>query len=45
VDEKDLEGVSTITLSYTFFPVRDEENDKPGGPVVGLSGAEKSKPL
>ena len=45
VDEDDLEGVSTITLSYTFFPVRDEKKDKPAGPVVGLSGADKSKPL
>lgn len=45
VDEEDLRGVSSITLSYTFFPVRDETNDTPEKPVVSLSGADKSKPL
>ncbi|MGE0233506.1 MAG: cytochrome c oxidase assembly protein [Flavobacteriaceae bacterium] len=45
VDEEDLEGVTTLTLSYTFFPVRDEKTDKPAGPVVGLSGTDNSKPL
>lgn len=28
VNDKDLDGVSTITLSYTFFPVKDAENTK-----------------
>ncbi len=28
VDDKDLDGVSTITLSYTFFPLKTEEKLK-----------------
>ncbi len=28
VDDKDLDGVSTITLSYTFFPLKTEEKIK-----------------
>ena len=31
INDKDLDGISTITLSYTFFPLKTEESSKTTG--------------
>ena len=43
VNEADMTGVPSITLSYTFFPVREDE--QASEPVASLSGTKAAKPL
>ena len=45
VKEKDLKGLTTITLSYTFFPLDKEPANAAVLPVVGQRKAELVSPL